>query len=66
MTSRWKHWPVGRDHRTTLRSPMDVEWGLDGKTGEIFILQARPETVKSQAQHNPWKGTPERDGPRSG
>ncbi len=29
--------------------PMDVEWGLDGETGEIFILQARPETVKSQA-----------------
>ncbi len=28
--------------------PMDVEWGKDGVTGEIFILQARPETVKSR------------------
>jgi len=28
--------------------PMDIEWGKDGTTGEIFILQARPETVKSQ------------------
>ena len=27
-------------------SPMDIEWGLDGKTGELFILQARPETVQ--------------------
>ena len=29
--------------------PMDVEWGKDGKDGHIYILQARPETVKSQA-----------------
>jgi len=28
---------------------MDIEWGKDGNTGEIYILQARPETVKSQA-----------------
>ena len=27
-------------------TPMDVEWGLDGKTRELFILQARPETVQ--------------------
>jgi len=27
-------------------TPMDVEWGLDGKTNELFILQARPETVQ--------------------
>src|SRR3954464_10220207 len=26
-------------------SPMDVEWGKDGETGELFVLQARPETV---------------------
>ncbi len=25
--------------------PMDIEWGKDGKSGELFILQARPETV---------------------
>ena len=28
--------------------PMDIEWGKDGKDGLIYILQARPETVKSQ------------------
>jgi len=29
--------------------PMDIEWGLDGGDGKLYILQARPETVKSQA-----------------
>jgi pyruvate, water dikinase len=29
--------------------PMDIEWGKDGNTGELFILQARPETVQSRA-----------------
>ena len=29
--------------------PMDIEWGKDGTTGELFILQARPETVQSRA-----------------
>src|SRR5476649_672181 len=29
--------------------PMDIEWGKDGRDGQIFILQARPETVKIQA-----------------
>ena len=29
--------------------PMDVEWGKDGTTGKLYILQARPETVKSRA-----------------
>lgn len=28
--------------------PMDIEWGKDGISGELFILQARPETVKSR------------------
>ncbi len=28
--------------------PMDIEWGRDGRDGKIYILQARPETVKSQ------------------
>src|SRR5690554_2448400 len=28
--------------------PMDIEWGRDGLDGKIYILQARPETVKSQ------------------
>jgi len=31
--------------------PMDIEWGRDGVDGKIYILQARPETVKSQQGH---------------
>jgi len=30
-------------------TPMDIEWGKDGATGKIYILQARPETVQSRA-----------------
>lgn len=30
--------------------PMDIEWGKDGTDGHLYILQARPETVKSQAK----------------
>ena len=30
--------------------PMDIEWGKDGNDGKLYILQARPETVKSQAE----------------
>ncbi|HEX5357865.1 MAG TPA: phosphoenolpyruvate synthase [Aquabacterium sp.] len=30
--------------------PMDIEWGKDGGDGKLYILQARPETVKSQMQ----------------
>jgi pyruvate,water dikinase len=29
--------------------PMDIEWGKDGTDGQLYILQARPETVKSQS-----------------
>jgi len=32
--------------------PMDIEWGRDGNDGKIYILQARPETVKSQQSGN--------------
>jgi len=39
-------------HALTIEShygrPMDIEWGKDGKDGELYILQARPETVKSR------------------
>ncbi len=38
-------------HYTQLRGafcPMDMEWAKDGLTGELFIVQARPETVQSQ------------------
>jgi pyruvate,water dikinase len=30
--------------------PMDIEWAKDGLTGELFIVQARPETVKTQSK----------------
>ena len=39
------------DHYSTIRgtyTPMDIEWAKDGRTGELFIVQARPETVHSQ------------------
>ena len=39
------------DHYSAKRGfpvPMDIEWAKDGKTGELFILQARPETVQSR------------------
>ena len=29
--------------------PMDIEWGKDGESGTIYVLQARPETVQSRA-----------------
>jgi pyruvate,water dikinase len=32
--------------------PMDVEWALDGLSQELFIVQARPETIHSRKQHN--------------
>ena len=30
------------------KKPMDMEWAKDGETGQLFIVQARPETVRSQ------------------
>jgi pyruvate, water dikinase len=39
------------DHYSRLagrQQPMDIEWAKDGITGELFILQARPETVHAQ------------------
>ena len=36
------------------QKPMDIEWGLDSETGELWILQARPETVHSSKKgHTP-------------
>ncbi len=43
------------DHYSKVRgklSPMDIEWAKDGRTGELFIVQARPETVQSQKSGN--------------
>lgn len=34
------------------KKAMDIEWAKDGKTGEIFIVQARPETVQSQRDYS--------------
>ncbi|MEL6222173.1 MAG: phosphoenolpyruvate synthase [Cyanobacteria bacterium J06627_8] len=39
------------DHYSDVRgtdTPMDIEWAKDGLTGELFIVQARPETVQSR------------------
>ena len=41
------------DHYSAKRGrpmPMDIEWAKDGITGELFIVQARPETVRSREQ----------------
>jgi len=43
------------DHYSKKRkkwTPMDLEWAKDGKTGQLFIVQARPETVQSQKNRN--------------
>lgn len=48
ILARWAC--VIEDHYTAKRgksTPMDMEWAKDGRTGELFIVQARPETVQS-------------------
>ena len=47
--ARWactieRHYSIRRGQPT----PMDIEWAKDGESGELFILQARPETVESR------------------
>jgi pyruvate,water dikinase len=49
--ARWacmieEHYSARRDKPT----PMDMEWARDGNTGELFIVQARPETIQSRKQ----------------
>ncbi|HVY68566.1 MAG TPA: phosphoenolpyruvate synthase [Verrucomicrobiae bacterium] len=44
---------VIEDHYSAKKgqwTPMDIEWAKDGLTGELFILQARPETVQSRRE----------------
>jgi len=41
--------------------PMDMEWAKDGETGELFIVQARPETVQSQRGETAFKSYAIRD-----
>jgi pyruvate, water dikinase len=36
--------------------PMDIEWAKDGRTNELFVVQARPETVYSSADQNVYRG----------
>jgi pyruvate,water dikinase len=38
--------------RAGQAQPMDIEWAKDGRTGELFILQARPETVHATRREN--------------
>ena len=40
-----KYAVIIEDH---YQRPMDIEWAKDGRDGKLYILQARPETVKSQ------------------
>ncbi|HJX25072.1 MAG TPA: phosphoenolpyruvate synthase [Chthoniobacterales bacterium] len=51
--ARWaciieEHYSAKRGRPT----PMDIEWAKDGQTGELFIVQARPETVESRKDVN--------------
>jgi pyruvate,water dikinase len=43
--------------------PMDIEWGKDGETGKLYILQARPETVQSRAGRTLQRYTLQGKGP---
>jgi pyruvate,water dikinase len=46
------------DYYTKLKSkwcPVDVEWAIDGLTNELFIVQARPETIHSRKDHNSFR-----------
>ncbi|MGB7926029.1 MAG: phosphoenolpyruvate synthase [Pyrinomonadaceae bacterium] len=51
--ARWA--TIIEDHyseRAGHPQPMDIEWAKDGRTGELFILQARPETVHATNRQN--------------
>ncbi|OCX53476.1 phosphoenolpyruvate synthase [Mucilaginibacter sp. PPCGB 2223] len=46
--------------------PMDIEWAIDGQTGQLFIVQARPETIHSRKQYNTLTGYSITDANRTG
>lgn len=56
MVLQLSEWVIKiEDYYSTIRdrwTPMDVEWALDGLSKELFIVQARPETIHSQTDHN--------------
>ena len=52
-------------HRGALWAPMDIEWAKDGETGELFIVQARPETVQSRREASASKPTGSIEGPKA-
>jgi pyruvate,water dikinase len=57
ILSKWcvdieKHYSEVHGHST----PMDIEWAKDGVTGELFVVQARPETVRSRLKEG-WLTT---------
>ncbi|NQY26596.1 MAG: phosphoenolpyruvate synthase [Piscirickettsiaceae bacterium] len=39
-------------HKAGQNRPMDIEWAKDGDSGELYIVQARPETVESLKSHH--------------
>ena len=48
--AKWAN--IIEEHYSNLRgvyTPMDIEWAQDGRSGDLFIVQARPETVQSQS-----------------
>lgn len=56
MVLQLAEWVVKiEEYYTALRNkwtPMDIEWAVDGLSKELFIVQARPETVHSQKDHS--------------
>lgn len=48
--ARW-----GCEIEAHYQTPMDIEWAKDGETEELFIVQARPETVQSQKKQDSLK-----------
>jgi pyruvate,water dikinase len=48
-------WAMAIEDHYSVRAgrptPMDIEWAKDGESGELYVVQARPETVHAQAEH---------------
>lgn len=42
-------------HKRKLPTPMDIEWAKDGVSGDLYIVQARPETVHSAQKHHAFE-----------